>query len=259
MKNIYIYRNMIFRNGYLQVDELGTGRNAIRIEEEGGEEWHGSYENIWIANNTVADNAGYGLKVSLRDVETMASAGQYENLDADTYYMSDVYVINNVFYKNTGPSDQGGQVGLIDKLKDGYRDERGFLCSISLYSNAYSYRMGEGGEVVWIQTTGTVAAHSPWALARVDDLLNNTCLERRLERRLVMGEHSMTFSGSLTVFRDAGNSDYRLSSSSPLIDAGMDIRQARHYEEEVWLTRGPDYNYSIDNGLFLLPSIGADE
>ena len=250
-QNIYVYRNMIYRNGYSEDNFIAKGANAVRLEEEGNGLYHGSFKSVWLVNNTIANNVGYGLKIWLDSTST--------SKDATSYAMDDVYVMNNVFSYNSPvlPDTAGLQVLLNDELYKPGTLRRGFFCSLEMRFNGYQTDRSDR-KAVRIQGKTPAIDYTLSEFKEYNIELNAFCSGMSVHRFLPLGFDSVEVSGT-NQFVDTSLNDYRLSLFSLFIDAGTDVSKIRHYEGQVWITDGPDFDYSKRVTFEKTPNMGADE
>jgi len=276
MKDLFIYRNMIFRNGYLQGatvadDVAGGGNNAVAIREEGGELYHGSFDNVWIVNNTIANNVKYGLAVTINEEEPALVESEetgsiigYDNIDTD-YSFKGLHILNNIFSGNTGQNDDGVQLLNVDRLPPG----RGFVCGLEMGNNCYYSPEGAGALVVWLIVEFSGLLGGIGLKVNAADLIG---LAFTVSTGGVVPS-SYCFGPSLGVgsiqeypsFVDVGTNEYHLKVlpyivRSPCIRSGRHEFGFAHFETGGAVTLGPDYDYDfLSVSGALLPSIGADE
>jgi len=255
VKDVSIYRNMIFRNGYIKTSsgpQLDKGENAVMVAAEEGA-WHGSFENLFILNNTIADNAKYGLAITEEGwTAAVSDEGVVTIKDAGTYFHKNVIVANNIFAGNTGRfeavSGDGVQVLYRDYLDDG--SLQGLFCNLEV-SNNYYY--GPSVDVVRLQFyssgTGTTLEYT------VSNLQSP-----------VSSIPSCWSSGTAvgSDFADPifvpGDDDYHIDASlSPCVGGGTHVGGVNHFETGAMLTEGPDYDYSPWITSVRVPDVGADQ
>jgi len=262
MKDIFIYRNILFKNGYNSDGTPGGGANAVKIHEEGDEGWHGSFENLWLAHNTIANNYGYGLVVTLEDLsaEIAGVDGAYHevtNKDAGEYHMGDLHLLNNIIVFNDGPLFEnrlsGWQVLFWDQL-DIVGSLRGFLCSME--SAGYCcYYDATTSEIIRVQYVEKSTGQSfTYSLLDLQGTVHvPACRLTGLMRTSISSDPD---------FVDVFNNDYRITSTSPCLNAGLEV-VSEHYETTTWISLGPDYDYEFrldaSNVISRRPDIGADE
>jgi len=161
-QDVYIYRNMVFRNGFVPAAVAGSnndvmtpagfGANALSIESPSAAgRPHGSRDGMYFINNTVADNKGYGLFVELVVVTGVP--------DEDEYYFNNLVIVNNIFSGNTGkiiydPHFQNEvQIAIRDEMVE-VDSARSFLCEIQINNNCY-YSTKVTGVVSFAYDSGT--------------------------------------------------------------------------------------------------------
>ena len=117
--------------------------NGIHIRQDSADYYHGSFEDIQVINNTIADNGNYGLTAIINDYDTSTST---ENQDGDgatsPYYFNKLVLANNIYSDNFDELNEGAQVRIVDDLVSSSH-ERGFLKQIlsisdgSIRNNCY--------------------------------------------------------------------------------------------------------------------------
>jgi len=266
-KDIFIYRNMIYKNGYLideQGDEVaGGGKNAVEIREEGGSVWHGSFENIWLTNNTIANNYWYGLNVEFKNVTPDPKTGY--PLDSEYYSFNNLHIINNIFASNTGALDSavpGIQLKLLDSISKDLRNaHRGLLCELQIHNNCYYNPDGFYDivdlqqsflDLVSLQSYGDVFV---WSETTAKGVLWYTCI-------LFGGTFGIGSVNGDPDFFTVDYNDFHLRPGSNCTNVGS-ISVTIHYETGVSSGLGPDFDYQYRSDLLsssLIPAdIGADE
>ncbi len=277
MQDIFIYRNMIYKNGYIifngtdmtyevyieatlgicsSLDGRHFGRTAIYITEAFSTtevDYHGSIDNIMIVNNTVADNYWYGLTVELSYDSTLTNL-----IDNDDYHVSNVAIVNNIFSGNTGNSFNGVQVRISDQLSSSGYGYRGFLCSMDISNNCYYNPQGTKSDVVSYQSNNL-------QLSSFSGLSETFILY--VSYLPVLCTAGPFGSGSIDaepLFVNPGRNNYKLlfypefNIISPCVNQGVDVDDLLHYETGMPATMGPDYEFEF-NLTIQTPDMGADE
>jgi hypothetical protein len=229
MDDIYIYRNMIYRNGFINIggtdivyqtyiedtlgicntDELNLGRNAIYILSVGApdyhvqHEYHGSYNNIWIANNTISNNYWYGISIDISFDESVPF------IDNSTYYAQNINVLNNILYGNTGVDMTGAQIKIEDELSLNNYGVRGYLCGIQIDSNCYYNTLSAKASRIIASYQRTNLTASLYFSLTDSILLSPTGTATCL-----VGPFEMASLEVDPFFRSSSSNDYRLSRSS---------------------------------------------
>jgi hypothetical protein len=259
--DIFIYRNMIFKNGFIpdattpaddaQTSRTGVGQNAIMIDNhESATYYYGSFDNIWIINNTIANNLNYGLSILFRPTDTAGGDPILE--DEYTFYFHGLYVVNNIFADNTGSGGRGVQVKIDDDVSADYSD-RGFIYTSEWTMDYNCYRNPDSSFTEVIDFQGT--AYS------LEGFQTETYDYYTIER----GTHSLQLEVGDSLFRNPESNDFHLDRFSICKDSGglFDLIHFELTDESLgqFVVFAPDFDYDgvATTSLYPRPDIGADE
>jgi len=257
VEDVFIYRNLVYQNV----------ANGIKIEPDNPGEckFVGSIHRVWVVNNTIVYNQRYGLAVRVGDYSL--------EVDASTYSMSDINVVNNIFAFN-GEDTLDVQVDFRDSLfaysyaNGGNRYERGFLYSLQTYNNCYYSPAGssvillEGGRASDLSVIEEYL--SVWGFVNIETVLPGSSIYFQYTFEDASIEADPEFRTVLA--------NLKLRSSSPCVGAGSSDSGARYYTGPFIgrffyspdIAVGPDFEgnehslLAIQFGL-VEPDIGAYE
>jgi len=255
-ENIFIYRNMIYKNGYIAVDESdatkdiltkdGVGRNGISIKLSSEESFKSSIRNVWIVNNTIAYNHWYGLGVYWDDKLKARNVPSFDGL----------HIVNNIFAMNTGDYDlqlDGGTRSNGDGVQLFLRDQitpkvggDGFICSLELNHNCYYNERSDSGVVQfefvvnsYILTVEGLSGFSPPSL-------EVGCV-------ISLGSFGVGSIEKDPLFIDVSANNFHIDFESPCVDAGTRTALNGY---EGGLVHDVDFEYRRAQSD---PDMGADE
>jgi hypothetical protein len=266
MEDIYIYRNVIYKNGYISyqgsdilynsyveevlgicpLGENETGNGSAIYLTDNQEKYHGSFKDVYIVNNTIANNYGYGVQINI----SYSIGGTY--LDNRTYHFSRLNIMNNVISGNTGGAFDGAQLKIYDGLSKSSWGSRGFLCSSTIDSNCLYNSLAINGFVVNYQNTQLV-------LYWYSGITESIKLSPTGSLRCTAGPFGRISINENPMFVNSQIDLYKISyTASPCVNHGRDVDDLYHYETGDSVTLGPDYEYRYNMSI-KSPDIGAYE
>jgi len=250
-EDIFIYRNMIYRTGHNYSSGAVTNANGISVGHGPATgNYHGSYRNIWIINNTIAYSGYYGLWIQVLDSER---PDRDTPLEGPQYFMEGLHIINNIMAYNNGNSD-GLQLLLWDEL---FYSGRGFICSSDVHNNCYFVLKPTPAAVIRLIVVMEKSTINESALTlRNFQLLSYTKSGSSGGMPSKCGPFGVDSIYAVPKFQSIATDDYHIRGTSECVDAGVRV-PLPHIDTGRTLTAGPDYD-----GQFLReppPDIGADE
>jgi len=250
-EDIFIYRNMIYRTGYNYSSGAVIDANGISVGHGPTTgNYHGSYRNIWIVNNTIVYSGYYGLWVQILDSER---PDRDSPLEGAQYFMEGLHIVNNIMAYNNGEG-VGLQLLVWDEV---FSSGRGFICSSEIHNNCYFVLKAPPATIIRL------------AVATAKSTINERELTLRQFQRISypksgLGGGLPTKCGpfgtdsiyAVPRFQNADTDDYHIKGTSDCVGTGVRV-SLPHFETGQPLTTGPDFD-----GQMLRehpPDIGADE